>query len=223
MASEGPHSSRRELTADHLEVLLQRLAPDPSEAADRYNRLCTRLRNYFRWERCTDPDRLADEVIDRVARRASEGQEFVNVQAYVLGVARNVASEARERHVRQARALGEMARKPPAEPTDDAALTCLDQCLVHMSADQREQVLTYYCKDSSARIAERKRLASLLGVRPVALRNRMLRVRARLEACVTTCLTARDTSVSPATKKGEADAPGGPAAPGRPDMSGGPS
>jgi DNA-directed RNA polymerase specialized sigma24 family protein len=179
------------------------------------------LRHYFRWERCTDPDRLADEVIDRVARRASEGLEFANVQAYVLGVARYVASEARERHVRQARALGEMARKPPAEATDEAALTCLDQCLADLSADLREQVLTYYCKDSSARIAERKRLASLLGIRPVALRNRMLRLRARLEACVTTCLTARDTSVTSDTEIGEPNAPGGPAAAGRPETSGG--
>lgn len=198
MGFESSRASRDDLTADRLEVLLRHLASDPAEAADRYKRLFTRVQRYLAWERCADPDRWADDVIDRVARRLAEGQAVANLPAYVLGVARRVAHEARDQRLREERAIGELARIAPVPAIEsESALACLDRCLARLSANRRYQLLAYYSADPAARIGERKRLATLLGVGPVALRNRMLRLRARLEACVNRCLAqqgGRDVS-----------------------------
>lgn len=197
-----------ELTADRLELLLRQLAPDPGEAAERYTRLCRRLSAFFSWERCSDADRLTDEVIDRVARRLADGEVISNLPSYVLGVARYVASEARARRDREARALTELGRREPPERThDEGALACLDGCLSRLDSERRQQLLTYYSSDLSARIAERKRLAESLDVKPVALRNRMLRLRQRLETCVNRCLdgASRDTSSLGATQDEKLD------------------
>ncbi len=204
MAS-NPTQRGSDLTADRLAHLLERLAPVPTDAAEQYTRLCRRLSAYFTWERCADPDRLADEVVDRVARRLADGEVVANLSGYVLGVARHVASEARARRDREARAMAELERTGLPDVTDDqaeTALACLDSCLSRLDESRRRQLLTYYSSDLSARITERRQLAVSLDVKPVALRNRMLRLRQRLEICVARCRsgTNRDGSSRPPTE-----------------------
>jgi DNA-directed RNA polymerase specialized sigma24 family protein len=175
--------------------LLVRLAPNRADAADLYNRLRARLTQFFEWERCDAPEDLADEVVNRVARRIAEGEEVANVAAYMLGVARFVVREARSRQARENRVLAEYARHvgDADEPAavDERAFDCLDGCLAQLPPDRREHLLRYYTGEQTDRIAERERLATALGIGPVALRNRMLRMRQRLEACLSTCLAGR--------------------------------
>jgi DNA-directed RNA polymerase specialized sigma24 family protein len=192
---------RRDLDRDLFEALLIRLSPSRSDAADLYNRLRTRLVHFFEWDRCNGPEDLADEVVNRVARRIAEGEEIANLPGYFLGVARLVALESRARETREKRVLAEYARHvgelDRREAADDRAVDCLDRYLERLSPDRREQLLRYYAGQQSARIAERARLAGALGIGPVALRNRMLRMRQRLETCVHGCLgegTGRDAS-----------------------------
>jgi DNA-directed RNA polymerase specialized sigma24 family protein len=194
--TQDPHRlAPGDLTAARLERLLQLLAPDRAAAAERYNRLRAKLIQFLTWERCVEAEHLADEVINRVARRIDGGEHIENVTGYFLGVARLVACEARDRQTRHERALGEFARleqKNRTEPVpadrDRAALGCLEACLGSLDAERRRGLLAYYATDVAARIEQRRRLASELGLKPVALRNRMLRLRGRLEKCVENCL-----------------------------------
>jgi DNA-directed RNA polymerase specialized sigma24 family protein len=163
--------------------------------------LRARLVQFFDWERCDAPEDLADEVMNRVARRIAEGEAVANVPAYLLGVARFIVREARSRQARETRVLAEYARHigNADEPAalDDRVFECLDGCLAQLPPDRREHLLRYYTGEQSDRIAERERLASALGIGPVALRNRMLRMRQRLESCLQACLarqSGRDTS-----------------------------
>jgi DNA-directed RNA polymerase specialized sigma24 family protein len=192
---DGIRPSQRGLDPELFEGLLVRLSPNRGEAAHLYNRSRTRLVQFFEWERCDAPEDLADEVINRVARRIAEREDIANIAGYFLGVARLVALESRSRQAREGRALAEYARHigdaDRLEDSDERALECLDSCLSRLPSDRREHLLRYYSGQQAARIATRGRLAEALGIGPVALRNRMLRMRQSLENCVKACLAGR--------------------------------
>jgi DNA-directed RNA polymerase specialized sigma24 family protein len=183
--------SRPDLTSELLEHLLERLSPRRREAAERYNRTRDRLVNFFSWQRCTDATDLADEVVNRVARRLAEGEDIPNLPGYFLGVARLVLLESRGRRAREARALGEYTlhqRAAGAAREEEHALECLERCLAGLDEARRDQLVAYYTGDQGERIARRKRLADSLGVGAIALRNRMLRMRRSLERCLEACM-----------------------------------
>lgn len=178
------------LTAERFDHLLRALSADAGEAADRYAHLSRRLEAFFRWQGCADGPHLADQVMDRLARRLAEGEAVINVTSYALGVARLVAKEAHAREMRERRVAGQFVSMPSSGEADESALTCLEGCLGRLSSDRREHLLAYYAADRS-RIDERRLLAQRLGVSPLALRNRMLRLRHSLERCVARCLSQR--------------------------------
>lgn len=187
--AQRPSSPSGTLTADRLERLLRALDGDRDAAAHHYAMLVRRLVAFFGWQGCADADHLADEVMDRVARRLSEGEPVAKVTAYALGVARLVAREAHARQVRDERVAHDFDHLTRSTTTpDDAALACLDGCLNKLPPERRRELLDYYAADIAGRIAGRKRQAESLGVSPLALRNRMLRLRQGLEACVLRCL-----------------------------------
>jgi DNA-directed RNA polymerase specialized sigma24 family protein len=92
---------------------------------------------------------------------------------------------------KQQTALNELP--PPVESAvepDDEAQTrveCLQRCLQNLSDENRDMILAYYAEDKSAKIENRKQLAERLQVPLNALRIRALRVREKLEKCITHC------------------------------------
>lgn len=187
MRSKELHSA---IPKDALNQLLRRLHPDPSEAAEQYLRLRYKLVGYFEFERYANADDLADEVLDRLARRLSAGDDVEHLGAFALGVARLVAREARQHEVEAGRKLQEFVRVSAGASLvkDESALNCLDGCLGRLAPESRAFILAYYSGDRSERIENRRRLAAGLGVDPAALRNRALRLRAHLEKCLKGCL-----------------------------------
>lgn len=178
-----------------LERLLRRLHHDPAAAAEGYLRLRDKLVSYFEFECFPNADELADEVLDRVSRRLSTGDDVEHLGAFALGVARLVAREARQHEVETARKLREFVRVSAGAGLgqdrpikDESALNCLDGCLAALAPESRALILAYYSGDRSERIENRRRLAASLGVEPAALRNRALRLRAQLEKCLISCL-----------------------------------
>jgi DNA-directed RNA polymerase specialized sigma24 family protein len=191
MSPEHLRPVRRDLTSATLARLLERLGDSPDRAGDQYNAIRSRLVRLFRWQALPDAEALADDVLGRVARRLHEGEQIPNVFGYASGVARLVALEARQRGERERRTLEEYARRVEdsrAPAADPHALDCLERCLAGLSAERRDLLLAYYTGDRDARIRQRSRLAERLGIGPVALRNRMLRLRHRLEGCLADCL-----------------------------------
>ena len=176
------------------DALLDRL-----ESPERYEALRARLLRFFRWERFADSEELADEVLNRVARKLAEGEQIVNLEAYVSGVARLVLREAANRDRRRERALERMPEPDPFQE-DPAAQDCLERQLAKLPPADRTLILRYYSGERSGRIENRKQLAAQLGLNLNALRNRALRLRTRLESLVRACLESRDeSSVTPTT------------------------
>ncbi|HUA85175.1 MAG TPA: hypothetical protein VMB85_15035 [Bryobacteraceae bacterium] len=178
------------LTREAFDELLRFFHPEPLEAGKAYLRLRDKLVSYFDFERCWSAEDLADEVLNRVARRLNEGQRIERIGAYSLGVARLVAAETRQKQIQRERKLREFARISATAPRGEkeSALHCLDHCLAKLPPESNALLLTYYSGDRRARIDQRKRLMQELQTQPAALRNRVLRLRGTLEKCLRRCL-----------------------------------
>ncbi|MBM3736262.1 MAG: hypothetical protein FJW39_10795 [Acidobacteria bacterium] len=172
-----------------FDALLARLDSDRDNAAVRYEELRERLVRYFEWEGTADDDQLADECLTRLARRIAAGERVDSPAGYVAGIARLLARERRRAEAKRASTLPDIAApQPKDEPRDWAkAEQHLDQCLAELPAESRSLVLRYYEGDAGERIRNRARLAREMGISVNSLRNRALRVRARLERCLVDC------------------------------------
>lgn len=170
------------LSAEAFTGLLAALHPDRDQAALRYEDLRTRLVRVFLWEHAIDPEALADDALTRLARRLEEGEQIQNVPAFLNGIARNLLKEESNRRQR----LEPLIDLPaPVSNTDlERQHAALESCLATWEPDKRQLLIAYYQGDQSARIQGRQRLAAQLGLELNALRNRALRLRDRLEACI---------------------------------------
>lgn len=177
--------------------LLQRLREDDPSAEQAYERLRFRLISYLRVRVPieADAEALADTALDRLGRRIHEGTVVESVPQYALGIARLLVKEAEARIVLERKRSaafiyehstvhGRTADGDEGE-AQETVMRALATCLQGLGSDARALVLSYYASDGSARIPSRQALAQELGLAPNALRNRALRVRMRLEKCVT--------------------------------------
>jgi DNA-directed RNA polymerase specialized sigma24 family protein len=176
-----PASRRWELSAEAFEQLLRTLDPDRDNASRRYEALRRKLIDLFTWEHCENPDELADEALNRLAKRLSEGVSLdgPGTDRYAFGIARFLMrEEGRTRRSREL-ALREIARFQQHRHGhgDSEILRALTRCLDALPADSRKLVERYYSEDRMA-------VARSLDISVNALRNRALRIRERLYDCV---------------------------------------
>jgi DNA-directed RNA polymerase specialized sigma24 family protein len=173
------------LTKESFDALLSWLDRDLDSAARKYELIRTRLIKIFVCRGCLESEHLADETIDRVARKLKEIEKtFTGEPArYFYGVANKVHLEY----------LRRKPPPPPPPPPDDSdeverEYDCLERCMQKLSSDNRELVLQYYQEEKQAKIDQRKRLADRLGIALNALRIRACRIRASLLECVQKCV-----------------------------------
>ena len=83
------------LTQDSFNKLLMQLGSSLEDGGLEYERIRGRLVKYFEWQKCADPEELADETINRVTRGLESGKEIwsSNPLSFFYGVARNVSRE----------------------------------------------------------------------------------------------------------------------------------
>jgi RNA polymerase sigma factor (sigma-70 family) len=181
----SPAKKLRTLEQADFDRLLSWLDADPEAAGLIYERIRWRLIAILGSRRCHVPEELADETIDRVARRVADIREtYVGDKAiYFLGVMNNVHHEYLKR-LPQTRAV---------EPVTDAEAKerihlCLDRCLEKLSPHARQIIERYYAENKRAKINLRRRIANELGVTASNLRLRALRIREKLQVCIDSCL-----------------------------------
>ena len=185
------------LRLEQLEALLQRLGPDREVAGMRYEELRRRLVSVFGYRRCGHPEELADETLDRSARKLQElGSGFVgdDPARFVFGVAWNVARESFRRPSTVPLPETWERAGPPAPDAegdeDELEKACLDRCLDELAPADRSLVLGYHEEEKSARIRRRSELARGLGLSPNGLRLRIHRITGRLRECVVHCVAS---------------------------------
>lgn len=178
-------------TEKALEKLLATFSPDSKEAAEQYEFARLKLIRYFERRPVTAPERLADIALDRAMRRIDEGKQISNLMAYLYKIASNVAHEVRKEDniIREAvDRMPTLIPTPPVDDEDDSRQHCFDQCLENLKKAERELILEYYEEDGHAKIVHHKMMAARLGIPLNALRIRVHRIRAKLEANVKKCI-----------------------------------
>ena len=147
-----------------------------------YCDLRARLINYVRRLGSYTPEDHADEAILRVLQNQGKGEVIRDLRGYSLGVVHNVFLES-TREPRAFPLTSERAAEPlthNAEELDE----CLTKCLMTISARERKILKTYSDASGQERIANRRRLAKKLGMKPDVLRLQVHRIRKRLGRCV---------------------------------------
>lgn len=169
------------MTEDGLKSFLALLSDDPERAGELFVHLQGKLIRYFGWNLCSNVEELADEVLDRVARRVAEGEQIGSPVSYVLGVARRVLLESRPRLLTLPLEGDVEAPRNEADPGDFARL---DACLEAIPPESRAMLLEYYSAEAGERIRVRQEMADRMGLSGNALRNRCLRLRKSLQDCM---------------------------------------
>lgn len=191
------------LTRDAFEGLLAHFDEDKERAAEKYELTRAELIRLFRYRGCNSFNELADETINRVARKIEEGEVIPSQEltAYFYGVARNVLREYRRNPETSAPALEELP--PSAQPSEDPEklvemraarraserrFQCFEKCKEKLPPETRRLIVSYYEGDEGVKVRNRQRLARELNISVNSLRIRLHRIRERLERCVSECV-----------------------------------
>jgi len=171
-----------------LDKILDLLGPNEEAAATEYRKLHTRLSRFFEWNGIEDPAALADETIDRLAKRAvaeDVAEKVRNPSGFALGIARLLLQEEVRRQHRKTEAIRhwEILRRPSTSE-DGAMDAALDHCLGKLSQNRRTLLLEYYSYNRNEKIRKHAKLTEELGITPNSLRNRVLRARKDMETCM---------------------------------------
>jgi DNA-directed RNA polymerase specialized sigma24 family protein len=190
-------------SAETFQRFLEWLDAGGGTPGERYLEMRRRLVEYFDRKHCLGADDLADETLNRVARRLEE-EGAINAGApaqYCYIVARFVFFEYLRRGDRSAVPYDEtpspettspvlqVADEPEPESEEGGRrLKCLEHCLDKLPAADRGLILAYYSGERSIKIEQRRELAARFDLTPNALAIRACRIRSNLEECVSACM-----------------------------------
>ena len=127
------------------ERFLAVLDPDPVRAEQKCALLREKLVFYFRKNRVSSPDDLAQEVFLRARNRIGEGQTIYaeHPESYFFGIARNLLREEWKRASRQEEELPEELPAPISDAESMERRMLLEDCLRNLEADNRSLLKTY--------------------------------------------------------------------------------
>lgn len=188
---------KTELSQDSFEELLNWLDSDREQAGRKYEKIRSRLITIFSARGCHLSEELADETIDRVARKIEnllasyQGEPAL----YFYAVAKKIFLEyAKKPKTAELPALA-TEEKPDSEDAD-VYYECLEKCLQNFLPEQRELITKYYQEEKRAKLELRKKLENELGISSENLRTRAFRIRRILQKCVVNCVEEQAPGVT---------------------------
>ncbi len=190
------------LTPKAFTALLSWLDQGKESDGQTYLEIRRRLVAYFDRKNCRAPDELADETLNRVARKLEElsAIETETPAKFCYVTARFVFLEDLRARVKDQQLRAEVLREGN-EPKDESGeelkarrLDCLRQCAAKLDHASRDLILRYYVGVEKVKIVNRRELARELAITPNALGIRACRIRGKLEACVRECVGPDETN-----------------------------
>jgi DNA-directed RNA polymerase specialized sigma24 family protein len=175
------------LTSESLRKLLEALSENEPEAVARFKKLNDSLIRFFELKGVSDADKAADETIDRVAEKLNQDTRIEDLKKFAFGVARFVYLERLRREQTHLRAVEAFYLKSSdsngfgeSDPTEN-----FRECFNALYEHERELILRYFADLPANELFEsRQRLAQREEIDLNALRNRISRLRRRLEDCL---------------------------------------
>jgi DNA-directed RNA polymerase specialized sigma24 family protein len=181
----------QQLTQHRFDLLLSHLAIDTADSASRYEMLRGRLVVFFSRRMVAFPEDLADEVLDRLARRLEEGEAIARIEGYALGIARHILQEHYVRNDRETAAgeefHGNVSRQTlttDEEEAEEIRLERMKHCFDRLPRGDQKLLSEYCLAEGSSKIAVRKRLADARSMTQAALRKRVFLLRGMIQRCM---------------------------------------
>jgi DNA-directed RNA polymerase specialized sigma24 family protein len=183
-------------TPEAFQKLLEWLDEGSDTGGEKYLEMRRRLVVYFDRKNCRAPDELADETLNRVARRLEEeGKIDSETPAKFCYITARFVFMESLRGIKSETSLDEVLYNQPDKSSDEkefkdkkeTMLNCLDKCTGKLEAVNRELIVKYYFGQEREKIENRRRLAENLGISVNALSIRACRIREKLEICVKNC------------------------------------
>jgi DNA-directed RNA polymerase specialized sigma24 family protein len=181
----------RGLTQEAFDSLLAHLDPDKERAGQEYLKLRRKVVVFFECRGCLHAEDHADETINRLAIKYTEGATIQDPHTYCFGVARMIYLEILKRREKERLMLNQVSLLQPTDEEDEAfdpRVDCFEDCLSKLSHESRNMMIGYYQGEKHARIENRKNLAERMGIPLNSLRIRAYRIRAGLEECIRECM-----------------------------------
>lgn len=188
------------MSSDAFANLLEWLDEGENSDGQNYLEMRQKLVAYFDRKNCLNADELADETLNRVARRLEEeGKIEIEAPAkFCYITARFVFMESLRGADKKSVPLDDVLRQPKssqfaANKEDDAKklkekmLDCLEKCTGKLEEASRDIIINYYYGEERIKIENRRALADKLGISTNALTIRACRIRDKLESCVGKC------------------------------------
>ena len=178
----------KDLTSEAFTKLLKALSADEAEAARLYTKLHESLVNFFELKGLAAPDKAADETIDRIPERINQNTKneddirFIAFSVAKFVFLEKLRSEQRRIHADEkfygkTGTAGEFFEKDEFEP--------LRECFEKLYKDEKELLVGYFADLDGHELSEhRQKLAELKEIDLNTLRNRVSRLRKRLEDCL---------------------------------------
>lgn len=195
MNSSRSHKKPWALTQESFDRLLAWLSPEREVAGKIYEEIRSDLIRGFRRHNCAAPEDLADETINRVAKRLPEFEAtYVGPPTrYFFGVAHYVHWEYLRKEAVTVPLLadpsgGGASQEDWQEEEAEPEYTCLRACIERLTSRNREIILQYYKGEKQIKIRLRKELAGRLGISLPLLRLQAQRIRVGLKKCILDCL-----------------------------------
>lgn len=186
----------REPTQEEFEKLLAWLA----SAGRDYQTMHYRLTRIFISGGCDDAERLADEVMNRVAVRIDKvvsdykGDPARCLQGFAEHVALEDLKDRKKRidieRVEQSILPEEREQEEHERRKREREDAALEKCMEELTGDESHLFRRYFQNDVKAKLA-RKKLAADLGITANALRIKAHRIGRRLRHCLDGCLDER--------------------------------
>ena len=174
-----------ELSQETFDALLAWLDSDREQAALKYEKIRSGLIKFFTARHSLAPEDLADETINRVARKLKDIKKDFSgdPEPYFYRVAHYVSLE----HLRR-KLPGPMLPSPSDPNRVEMEYDCLERCINRLTQHSRDLLLRYYGAEGRAETELRRALADELGIATNALRIRAYRIRVVLKDCVEKCV-----------------------------------
>jgi DNA-directed RNA polymerase specialized sigma24 family protein len=189
-----------ELTQSAFHRLLNWFDEGTDSGGQKYLEMRYRLTKYFDRKNCMSPDDLADETLNRVARRLMEEGSITDTTPakYCYTLAKYVFLEHLREQGRESMRMSELVVSGKSidspvglseEREKERRLECLERCAQKLDPATRELIFQYYSGEQRAKIENRRSLAARLGISMNALSIRACRIREKLESCVRECVS----------------------------------
>lgn len=183
------------LTKESFDALLLWFSPDREDAGAKYEEIRNGLIRFFNFKGCSEAESLADETINRVARKFSTFDTSNDNKhiTYFYGFASKIYLEYRHRTEKRKVEFEQNIHSQGEEIEAFDEVTenrhqCLEECLSKLSPEDQYLMIQYFSKEKQEKLEHRRKLAEEMNLSKTNLHVRVFRIKAVLKDCIGKCL-----------------------------------